>query len=174
MNYLKAGRKALETIFILAAGALALLAVIGCGAADLGPAPSPTPPPSMFSTLPTTESPAIGDQPGLVINLGATATPEPTGTPQPTYTPGPTPTPYPTPNPALQPTYTPGPTPTPYATPTPAPQPTYTPVPTPTAAPVPTQAPVSYSKPRRPAYVEAEYKIGMTHIRWDHAEGVEW
>ena len=98
--------------------ALALLAVIGCDAAGVGPAPSPTPPPGMFSTLPTTESPAIGDQPGVVINLGATATPEPTGTQQPTYTPAPTPTPYPAA--------------TPYPTPTPAPQPTYTPVPTPT------------------------------------------
>ena len=121
-----------------------------------------------------TAPPVVGGQPGVVVNLEATAKPEPTaapyptGTPyptptpapQPTYTPVPTPTPqptatpYPTPTPAPQPTYTPVPTPTPrptatrYPTPTPAPQPTYTPMPTPT--PRPTATPVPPTPTPRP------------------------
>ena len=111
-----------------------------------------------------TAPPVVGGQPGVVINLEATATPEPTAaaaptpllaaTPYPTGTPYPTATPYPTPTPAPQPTYTPVPMPTPYPTatpyptPTPAPQPTYTPMPTPTPRPTATPYPTPTPAPQ--------------------------
>ena len=82
---------------IFAAGALALLAVIACGGDGGETAGSPTAPPGMFSTLPTTEPPAAGDQPPTIeLNTPVpTFTPVPTPTPNPTYTPVPTPTPMP-------------------------------------------------------------------------------
>ena len=80
---------------------VALLAAMACGGSDEGEAGSPTAPPGMFSTLPTEESPVLGDQPPTIeLNTPEpTLTPEPTPTPNPTYTPVPTPTPLPTPTP---------------------------------------------------------------------------
>ena len=80
-------------LFRLAAGATVLLALLACGGPAGEPAASPTPPPGMFSTLPTTEPPIVGDRPPT-IELN---TPEPTFTPQPTHTLNPTYTPVPTP-----------------------------------------------------------------------------
>ena len=101
-------------ILRLAAGALALLALVACGGDGGQPAGSPTAPPGMFSTLPTTEPPAAGDQaPTIELNTPEpTLTPNPTPTPNPTYTPVPTLTPLPsaTPVPTLAPTGTPVPT----------------------------------------------------------------
>ena len=85
------GRGTLGPLLRIAAGALALLAMIACGGSAGEPGPSPKPPPGMFSTLPTTEPPIVGDQPPT-IELN---TPVPTLTPNPTYTPAPTPTPNP-------------------------------------------------------------------------------
>ena len=130
-------------ILKLLATLLALLVVLACVGSSGAPPASPTPPPGMFSTLPTTEPPVVGDHlPTIELK---TLTPNPTYLPVPTPTPYPTATPYPTFTP--QPTYTPPvPTPTPYPTATPyptfTPQPTYTPVPTtrprPTNTPMPT------------------------------------
>ena len=82
----------------LTVGAMALLAMMACGGSAVEPAQAPTPPPGMFSTLPTTEPPILGDQPSTFeLNTSApTFTPQPTLTPTPTYTPLPTPTPNPT------------------------------------------------------------------------------
>ena len=158
-------------ILKLLATLLALLVVLACVGSSGAPPASPTPPPGMFSTLPTTEPPVVGDHlptielktltpnptysPVLTPTPYPTATPYPTFTPQPTYTPPvPTPTPYPaaTPYPTFtpQPTYTPVPTQTPYPTATPypmsaptfTPQPTYTPVPTQTPYPTATPYPM--------------------------------
>ena len=63
--------------------AMVLLAFLACGGATQGPEPTSEPPPGMFSVLPTTENPSLGDQPPT-IELN---TPEPTLTPQPTPTP---------------------------------------------------------------------------------------
>ena len=148
-------------ILKLLATLLALLVVLACVGSSGAPPASPTPPPGMFSTLPTTEPPVVGDHPPT-IEL-KTLTPNPTYSPVPTPTPYPTATPYPTFTP--QPTYTPPvptPTPTPYPTATPyptfTPQPTYTPVPTttpyptatpyPTFTPRPTYTPVPTTRPR--------------------------
>ena len=119
---------------------LTALAMLACSGSDGGSVSTPIAPPGMFSTLPTSEPPVLGDQPPTVeLN-----TPEPTLTPQPTPTPNPTYTPVPTPTP--NPTYTPVPTPTQLPTGTPTPNPTGTPVPTltpnPTATPNPTGTPV--------------------------------
>ena len=88
----------------------------------------------MFSTLPTSEAPVVGDQPPTIeLNTAEpTVTPQPTPTPNPTYTPEPTPTPLPTPTP--YPTGAPAPTPDPTASPKPTarPDPTLTPHLTPT------------------------------------------
>ena len=136
------GRGAVGPLFRIAAGALAMLVITACGGSAEVPAPSPTPPSGMFSTLRTTEPPVVGDQPPT-IELN---TPEPTFTPQPTFTPNPTYTPVPTPT--ADPAATPDPTPTPTRQPTHTPQPTYTPHPTalpyPTAIPafVPTAVPI--------------------------------
>ena len=159
-------------ILKLLATLLALLVVLACVGSSGAPSASPTPPSGMFSTLPTTEPPVVGDHPSTIelktLTPYPTATPYPTFTPQPTYTPPvPTPTPYPTATPyptfTPQPTYTPPvPTPTPYPTATPyptfTPQPTYTPVPTttpyptatpyPTFTPRPTYTPVPTTRPR--------------------------
>ena len=121
-----------------AATVVALLALLACVGSD-EPVRSPTAPLGTFSTLPTEESPGLGDQPPT-IELN---TPEPTPTPNPTYTPVPTPTPVPKPTPV--PTPTPVPEPTPVPTPTPAPEPT--PVPTPTPAPEPTPVPTPTPAP---------------------------
>ena len=157
-------------ILKLLATLLALLVVLACAGSSGAPPASPIPPPGMFSTLPTTEPPVVGDHlptielktltpnptysPILTPTPYPTATPYPTFTPQPTYTPPVlTPTPYPTVTPyptfTPQPTYTPVPTQTPYPTATPypmpaptfTPQPTYTPVPTPTLYPTATPVP---------------------------------
>ena len=121
--------------WLLGLAMLTLLALIACGGESEEPAPSPTAPPGMFSTLPTDEPPELGDQPPT-IELN---TPEPSFTPQPTFTPNPTYTPVPTPTP--DPTGTPVPTVTPDSTATPVPKPTVTPepiaLPDPTATPVP-------------------------------------
>ena len=68
---------------------LTALAMLACSGSDGGSVSTPTAPPGMFSTLPTSEPPVLGDQPPTVeLN-----TPEPTLTPQPTPTPNPTYTP---------------------------------------------------------------------------------
>ena len=73
----------------LAAAGLVLLALAACGNDGSEAQGSPTAPPGMFSTLPTTEPPAAGDQPPTIeLNTPEpTLTPEPTPTPNPTYTP---------------------------------------------------------------------------------------
>ena len=84
---------------------LALLTMVACGGSAKEPASSPTPPPGMFSTLPTIEPPIMGDQPPTIeLNtpvptptLHPTPTPDPTYTPLPTLTPDPTATPVPDP-----------------------------------------------------------------------------
>ena len=110
---------------IFAVAGLTLLAVMACGNDSSEPGGSPTAPPGMFSTLPTTESPVAGDQPPTIeLNTPEpTFTPQPTPTPNPTYTPVPTFTPLPsaTPEPTLAPTGTPVPTATPNPTATPEP-----------------------------------------------------
>ena len=64
----------------LAAAGLVLIALAACGNDGEEPVGTPTAPPGMFSTLPTTEPPAAGDQaPTIELN-----TPEPTLTPNPT------------------------------------------------------------------------------------------
>ena len=159
MNHLNSRPRIARSFLKLAVGALALLAVLACGDSAAEPAPSPTAPSGMFSTLPTTESPLVGDQsPTIELNTLEptsrhlpTPTPDPTSTPIPAPTPDPTGTPIPTPTPNPTATPIPAPTPDPTATPQPtyAPQPTYTPYPTytpipapnPTTAPRPTHAP---------------------------------
>ena len=151
MNYLKGRPRIARSFLKLAVGALALLAVLACGGSAAEPTPSPTAPSGMFSTLPTTESPLVGDQsPTIELNtLEPTSThlptpaPDPTSTPIPAPTPDPTGTPIPTPTP--NPTATPIPAPTPY--PTATPQPTYTPYPTYT--PIPAPNPTATPRPAR-------------------------
>ena len=77
---------------------LTALATLACSGSDEGSVSTPTAPPGMFSTLPTSEPPVLGDQPPTVeLNTPEpTLTPQPTPTPNPTYTPVPTPTPLPT------------------------------------------------------------------------------
>ena len=127
---------------------LMLLALTACGNDGSGPEASPTAPPGMFSTLPTEESPVVGDQPPTIeLNTPEpTLTPQPTPTPNPTYTPAPTPTPDPTATPVLSPT--PNPTATRLSQrrrTTPTPDTTATPVPTPTPAPTATTEPTAES-----------------------------
>ena len=50
----------------IATATLALLAIMACGGSAGEPVSSPTPPPGMFSTLPTTEPPIVGDQPPTI------------------------------------------------------------------------------------------------------------
>ena len=108
---------------------LTALAMLACSGSDGGSVSTPTVPLGMFSTLPTSEPPVLGDQPPTVeLN-----TPEPTLTPQPT--------------PTLNPTYTPVPTPTPLPTRTPTPNPTDAPVPTPTSNPTGTPVPTATPNP---------------------------
>ena len=123
---------------VLGVALLAALATPACSGSDGGAVSTPTAPPGMFSTLPTSESPVLGDQPPTVeLNTPEpTLTPQPTPTPNPTYTPVPTPTALPTGTPTPNPTGTPVPTPTP--NPTGAPVPTATPRPTSTPAPAAT------------------------------------
>ena len=127
--------------FVLGMVSLVALAMLACNDSGNGSVSSPEAPPGMFSTLPTSEPPVLGDQPPTVeLNTPEpTLTPQPTPTPNPTYTPVPTPTALPTGTPTPNPTGTPVPTPTPNPTATPqpthTPQPTYTPVPLPTATP---------------------------------------
>ena len=120
---------------------LILLALTACGNDGGGPEASPTAPAGMFSQLPTSESPIVGDRPpSIELNtLEATATPDPTPTPTPDPTPTPTPDPTPTPTPDPTPTPTPDPTPTPTPDPTPTPTPDPTPTPTPDPTPEPTE-----------------------------------
>ena len=66
----------------LLAFAWAVLALLACGDLAEEPGTSPTAPAGMFSTLPTSEAPVVGDQPPT-IELN---TAEPTVTPQPTPT----------------------------------------------------------------------------------------
>ena len=135
----------------LGAAALALLALLtmmACGGSAEKPGPSPTPPSGMFSTLPTSEPPVVGDQPPTIeLNTPVpTPTSQPTPTPNPTYTPVPTPMPLPTPNPTATPDPTATPTPNPTATPLPTPNPTATAYPTayPTATVYPTATAYPY------------------------------
>ena len=127
---------------VLGVVSLIALATLACSGSDGGSVSTPTAPPGMFSTLPTSEPPVLGDQPPTVeLNTPEpTLTPPPTPTPNPTYTPVPTPTPLPTPPPLPTPTPSPTATPEPTVTPQPThtPQPTYTPVPLPTSTPYPT------------------------------------
>ena len=124
---------------------IAMLALLACGDDGGELAASSTAPPGMFSTLPTEESPVLGDQPPTIeLNTPEpTLTPDPTPTPNPTYTPVPTLTPLPsaTPIPTLAPTGTPVPTKVPTPEPTATPVPTLVPTPNPTATPVPTLVP---------------------------------
>ncbi len=93
---------------VLGVVSLIALATLACTGSGDGSVSSPTAPPGMFSTLPTSEPPVLGDRPPTVeLN-----TPEPTLTPPPldTATPYPTSTPYPTATP--RPTATPTPEPT--------------------------------------------------------------
>ena len=129
-----------QNSFIVCIGIAALaLAMLSCSDSGDESAATPTAPPGMFSTLPTDENPAVGDQPPTVeLNTPEPSpTPQPTPTPNPTYTPVPTPTPLPTPTP--DPTGTPVPTAIPTLNPTATPVPTLAPTPRPT--PVPTTAP---------------------------------
>ena len=141
------GRGALGPLLRITAGALAMAVVVACGGSAMEPGQSPTPPSGMFSTLPTTEPPVVGDQPPTIeLNTAEpTYTPQPTPTPNPTYTPEPTPTPLPTPT--SNPTGTPLPTPVPTPDPTATPQPTYTPLPTYTPVPLATATPYPTSTP---------------------------
>ena len=82
---------------VLGVVSLFALAMLACNDSGDESVSSPEAPPGMFSTLPTSEPPVLGDQPPTVeLN-----TPEPTLTPQPTPTPNPTYTPVPTPTPAV-------------------------------------------------------------------------
>ena len=129
---------------VLGVVSLIALAMLACSGSDGGSESTPTAPPGMFSTLPTSEPPVLGDQPPTVeLNTPEpTLTPQPTPTPNPTYTPVPTPTPLPTGTPTPNPTGTPAPTATSNPTGTPVPtataNPTGTPVPIPTATANPT------------------------------------
>ena len=142
-----AERGALRAFLRIAASALVLLTMMSCADSAVEPAESVTPPPGMFTALPTIEPSIIGDQPPtLAINtLDPTATPEPTATatPEPTATATPEPTATATPEPTA--TATPEPTatatPEPTSTATPEPTATATPEPTATATPEPTPRP---------------------------------
>ena len=76
------GHEVSRVLMRTAAAALVIPALLACGILSGGPAPTPTAPAGMFSTLPTTEPPIVGDEPGMVLKLAAT--PEPTPTPTPT------------------------------------------------------------------------------------------
>ena len=132
MRNLNHAQELARPLLRIAAVPLAVLAMMACGGSTEVPA-SPTPPPGMFSTLPTSEAPVLGDQPPTIeLNTPEpTFTPQPTPTPNPTYTPVPTPTPLPTLTP--NPTGTPIPTAVPTPNPTTTPEPTFTPQPTPKA-----------------------------------------
>ena len=66
---------------VLGVVSLIAFAMLACNGSDGESVSTPTAPPGMFSTLPTTESPVLGDQPPTVeLN-----TQEPTYTPNPTY-----------------------------------------------------------------------------------------
>ena len=112
------GRQSLaSTIWKFTVSSLLMLAMLACNntAEDSkgDPEASLTPPPGMFSILPTTESSVVGDDPTLELNLDTpepTFTPEPTLTPIPTLTPEPAPTATPLPTATSTPTVTPGPT----------------------------------------------------------------
>ena len=82
------GHEVSRVLMRTAAAALVIPALLACGILSGGPAPTPTAPAGMFSTLPTTEPPIVGDEPGMVLKLAATPepTPTPTPTPEPTYT----------------------------------------------------------------------------------------
>ena len=142
---------------VLGVVSLFALAMLACNDSGNGSVSSPEAPPGMFSTLPTSEPPVLGDQPPTVeLNTPEpTLTPQPTPTPNPTYTPVPTPTPASTGTPTPNPTGTPVPTQTPYPTATPqpsqTPQPTYTPVPLPASTPYPTATPQPSQTPQ-PTY----------------------
>ena len=101
MPFLNYGRNNLAMLLLVASVGVALLAVMACGGSSNELAGSPTAPAGMFSTLPTEESPVLGDQPPTIeLNTPEpTLTPQPTPTPNPTYTPVPTLTPTPTPDP---------------------------------------------------------------------------
>ncbi len=105
-------------ILKFAVPALILLAFVACTTSEEETPSTPTPPPGMFSTLPTSEPAVIGDQPATLD----VTTREPTPSPTPIQTPSPTPDPTPTPSSAA----TPGPT----AVPAPVTPPTATPGPT--------------------------------------------
>ena len=137
MPFLSCGRNWLGMLLLNASFGVALLAAMACSGSSEEPVGSPAAPPGMFSTLPTEESPVLGDQPPTIELTTPLPTPEPTFTPQPTPTPNPTYTQVPTPTPMPTGTPTPGPTGTPI--PTLTPYPTLTPQPAiePTAAPAP-------------------------------------
>ena len=141
------GRVLRKSSVSLLAIAWAVVALLACGGSSEEPVGSPTAPAGMFSTLPTEESPVLGDQPPTIeLNTPEpTLTPQPTPTPNPTYTPASTLTPLPsaTPVPTLAPTGTPVPTLTPEPTGTPVP----TAIPNPTATPNPSATPVPTSMP---------------------------
>ena len=132
-----------------AATVVALLALLACGGSDGKQAGSPTAPAGMFSTLPTQESPVLGDQPPTIeLNTPEPSpTPQPTPTSNPTYTPVPTPTPLPTPTPNPTGTPVPAPDPTPTQGPIPTPKSTGTPEPTATEYPTSTSYPTSTPYP---------------------------
>ena len=122
-------RKTTRRLLELAICAFAFLAIVACGSSEEEPASSPTPPPGMFSTLPTKEPAVVDDQPTTieVKTKEPTPTRDPTATPIPTVSPTPTATPAPVPGPTAAPGPTVPPitgertTPTPGAAPTPTP-----------------------------------------------------
>ena len=140
MENVEVGHRMSGHFLRFAFGAFVLLMASACGDTPAGVAETPTAPAGMFSILPTTEPPIVGDQFGIVIDLAntPTQTPDPTATPEPT----PTQTPDPTATPEPTPTQTPDPTATPEPTPTQTPEPTATPEPAPTQTSEPTVTPV--------------------------------
>ena len=157
-------RKATRRLLELAVGALALLAIVACGSSEEEPASSPTPPPGMFSTLPTREPAEVDDQPTTIEVKTKESTPVPT----PTQTPTPVPTPDPTATPI--PIVSPTPTATPVPGPTAAPGPTVPPVtgertiPTPDAGPTPTPGQVPTLQINIPKKTELEHPKAETKL----------
>ena len=94
---------------------LVVVVLMSCGVDGEDPGSSPSTPVGMFSTLPTTEPPIVGDEPPTIElkTPEPTVSPSPTPTHEPTATPTPEPTPEPTPDPTPEPTPEPTPDPTP-------------------------------------------------------------
>ena len=72
MNDRSVGHEVSRVLMRTGAAVLVIPVMLACGTLTGGPAPSPTAPAGMFSTLPTTEPPIVGDEPGMVLKLAAT------------------------------------------------------------------------------------------------------